>query len=371
MSPLGRGETKMTSPVLARAPSESPRVSMSTAGICQRLAAASSPETASQAQPEDPSASSADDSAIDHALRKRLRSAHLRLRLGIEAEREQRVFGRGLNLVHLENWVSVHGLIRAGLQASLLYARGQRNARSVLVTTSEIALPGLPQALNGLRILHLSDLHLDMDPKFSQILGHRVQDLQYDVCALTGDFRYRTYGPWRPAVEALGRLRPFLRGPVYGVLGNHDSIRMVPAMEDHGVRLLMNESDVIRYRGAELYLAGVDDPHYYQADNLEAAAADIPDSATSVLLAHSPEIYRRAAHSGFSAMLCGHTHGGQIRLPGGIPLMVNANCPRRFCAGTWEYAGMRGYTSAGAGSSVVDARLNCPPEVTLHTLRAA
>jgi hypothetical protein len=68
-------------------------------------------------------------------------------------------------------------------------------------------------------------------------------------------------------------------------------------------------------------------------------------------------------------MLCGHTHAGQICLPGGLPLMCNARCPRAFCHGNWAYHGMSGYTSAGSGSCVVDVRLNCPPEITLHQLQ--
>jgi hypothetical protein len=67
-------------------------------------------------------------------------------------------------------------------------------------------------------------------------------------------------------------------------------------------------------------------------------------------------------------MLCGHTHGGQICLPGGYPLTWDARCPRRLAAGAWSYGGMAGYTSVGAGSSVVNARLNCLPEITIHRL---
>ncbi|MBA1333200.1 metallophosphoesterase, partial [Candidatus Endoriftia persephone str. Guaymas] len=67
----------------------------------------------------------------------------------------------------------------------------------------------------------------------------------------------------------------------------------------------------------------------------------------------------------------GHTHGGQICLPGGIPITLDAKCPRYMGSGPWDYNGMRGYTSVGTGSSIVNVRLNCPPEVTLHRLRAA
>ncbi|HSD96826.1 MAG TPA: hypothetical protein VLB06_06745, partial [Sulfuricaulis sp.] len=90
-----------------------------------------------------------------------------------------------------------------------------------------------------------------------------------------------------------------------------------------------------------------------------------------ILLSHTPEAYRNAAHAGFRLMLCGHTHGGQICLPGGIPIITDADCPRALVAGPWMYHGLIGYTSVGAGASIVDVRLNCPPEITLHRLRCA
>jgi predicted MPP superfamily phosphohydrolase len=88
----------------------------------------------------------------------------------------------------------------------------------------------------------------------------------------------------------------------------------------------------------------------------------------SVLLSHTPEIYRQAAHADFNLLLSGHTHGGQICLPGSIPIILDAVLPRRMGAGAWQYHNMTGYTSVGAGSSVVPVRLNCPPEITLHCL---
>ena len=103
---------------------------------------------------------------------------------------------------------------------------------------------------------------------------------------------------------------------------------------------------------------------------IHITTAAIPADATSILLAHSPEIFRHAAYAGFDLMLSGHTHAGQICLPGGRPLMCNARCPRYVCAGAWRFEQLQGYTSAGSGVSVVDVRFNCPPEVTLHVLRA-
>lgn len=304
-------------------------------------------------------------------LRRRLEPLHLRQRLGVEAEGEQPVFGQGRTFFHLENWVSLQQLLHWGLKAAMLYGIGRRNALRIGVTRHDIPLPRLPKAFDGYTILQISDPHFDANPEFPPALAERVRDLDYDLCVLTGDFRYRTSGPPEPALTGLAYLRQHLREPVYGVLGNHDSIRMVPAIEAMGIRLLLNESVELRRNGESLFLGGVDDPHYFRADNLETTCRNIPADACALLLAHSPEIFRQAAHAGFDAMFCGHTHGGQIRLPGGIALVFNANCPRRFCSGRWQHGRMRGYTSVGAGSSVVDVRFNCPPEVVLHRLLRA
>jgi predicted MPP superfamily phosphohydrolase len=213
-------------------------------------------------------------------------------------------------------------------------------------------------------------MHLDTHDDFPRALIERLREVDYDVAVMTGDFRAKTYGPLEPTVNALRLVRPHVNNPVYAVLGNHDSLRMVPYFEMMGIQVLLNESVKIERGGEVIYLAGIDDPHYFRTDNMEKAAEGVPPDAVSVLLAHSPEIYRQAAHAGFSVMLCGHTHGGQICLPGGIPLMVNARCPRRYCKGSWRYHALAGYTSVGSGVSMVDVRLNCPPEITLHRLRA-
>jgi predicted MPP superfamily phosphohydrolase len=301
-------------------------------------------------------------------LEQRLGRVHARQRLGIEDEHEPRVFGRGLNFFHPENWYSAHALIAYALRLSGLYWLGHRNTLKIEVRENEIPLAGLPAAFDGFTLLHMTDLHADLNPPAMAALAERVAALQYDVCVLTGDYRAQTFGPHEPALSAMRGLLSQLSQPVYGVFGNHDSIRMLPGMEAMGVRMLLNESQVIERGSDALYLVGVDDPHYYRVDNVANAAAEVPEGAVSILLSHTPEIYRQAAHAGFDLMLCGHTHGGQICLPGGIPLTWDADCPRRLAAGPWRYHQLTGYTSRGCGTSIVDVRLNCPPEVTVHTL---
>jgi predicted MPP superfamily phosphohydrolase len=153
------------------------------------------------------------------------------------------------------------------------------------------------------------------------------------------------------------------------VLGNHDTIRMVPRLEAMGVRMLLNECEAIVRGNERIYLAGIDDAHFFRMDNIEKAALPIPGDGFSILLSHTPEIYRQAAHADFDLLLSGHTHGGQICLPGSIPITLDSVLPRRMGAGAWRYHKMIGYTSVGAGTSIVAVRFNCRPEITLHRLR--
>jgi predicted MPP superfamily phosphohydrolase len=300
----------------------------------------------------------------------RIGEVHLRRRLSLEADHEAHVVRRG-GLRHLENWRLVRLLIRGGLHASGLHGRGSRNALRIDVARHAVPLPSLPQAFHGFTLLHLSDLHLGSSDAGIEALIETVRPLTYDVCVLTGDYRFRTYGPFHDALAALRRLREALSAPAYAVLGNHDSIKMVPAMEQMGYRLLLNEHMPIR-RGEEVvYLAGIDDPYFYGLADLRRAAGGIPSHATSILLSHTPETYHHAAQANFDLMLCGHTHGGQICLPGGLPVLTHAKSPRRFARGSWRHRQMIGYTSRGAGNSLVDIRFNCPPEVTLHRLERA
>lgn len=310
--------------------------------------------------------------ALYARLEQRVGRCHLNQRLGIEHDFETRVFGQGRTLFHIENWYSVHGLMRHVLRLFGLHERGRSNARRVEIRRNDFVLPRLPAAFDGYTVLHISDLHLDMAADIPDALIEAVRSVDgYGLCVLTGDLRAKTFGPYEAAVNAMARVLPFIESPVYGILGNHDTIRMAPGLEDLGIRLLLNESVALERNGAVIYLAGIDDPHYYRADNLEKASDGIPDPAVSILLSHSPEMYRHAAYANFDIMLSGHTHGGQICLPGRIPLMLNAKAPRGFCNGSWRYHDLQGYTSAGSGVSIVDVRLNCPPEITLHRLRRA
>jgi len=309
------------------------------------------------------------DNEIVQQLEQRLGRLHARQRLGIETAHEAQIFGQGLNFFHIENWYSAHTIIRTALKLSGLYWRGRRNAERVRVRHNEISFPGLPSLFDGFTILHISDLHVDMNEAAMRYLIGLTGDLHYDLCALTGDFRGKTFGPIEAALNGMARVRDHISGPVYAVLGNHDSIRMVPGLEAMGIRMLLNECVTIERGDQRIWLAGIDDAHFFRVDNIEKAGADIQAGEFSILLSHTPEIYRQAAHADFNLLLAGHTHGGQICLPGSIPITLDSVLPRRLGAGAWRYHTMIGYTSVGVGTSMVAVRLNCPPEITLHHLR--
>ena len=310
------------------------------------------------------------DEDILRKLEIRLGPLHARQRLGIERDHEAQVFGQGLTFFHLENSSWAEWIIRNVLKATGLYWRARQNAERILVKRNDMRFKTLPPLFEGFTILHISDLHVDMNEVAMNRLIELVGSMQYDVCVLTGDYRGRTFGPFQPALDGVARVGTHLKQPIYAVLGNHDTIQMVPGLEAMGIRVLLNECETIVRKDQRIYLAGIDDAHFFRVDNIEKAALSIPRGEFSILLSHTPEVYRQAAHANFDLMLSGHTHGGQICLPGSIPIKLEAVLPRRMGAGPWQYNDMTGYTSVGAGSSVVPVRLNCPPEITQITLSA-
>ena len=308
------------------------------------------------------------DSDELHCLEQRVGRLHARQRLGVEKEHESQVFGQGLNFFHIENSTLSRLAIEYALKMTGLFWRGRKNAERVEVRHNHVRIRDLPGTFDGFSILQLSDLHCDVSEPAMQRTGELLATLTYDVCVLTGDFLGQTSGPFKRALAIIADLRAGIADPIYGVLGNHDSIRMVPDLERMGIRMLVNESDTIERGGQKIFIAGIDDAHFYRADNIEKATALIPLEAFSVLLSHTPEIYRQAARAGVNLLLSGHTHGGQICLPGGVPITLDSALPRRLGAGPWKHREMEGYTSVGVGSSVVPVRFNCPPEITLHHL---
>ena len=108
-----------------------------------------------------------------------------------------------------------------------------------------------------------------------------LPSLEYELCVLTGDYRGKSFGPFNQCLAGMARLRESLNEPVYGVLGDHDTIRMVPDLEAMGIRMLLNECVVIERGGHPIHLAGIDNAHFYRAE--EATRSPTKKSAVTKL----------------------------------------------------------------------------------------
>jgi uncharacterized protein len=252
-----------------------------------------------------------------------------------------------------------------------LYEQGVQNALDLRVETQVFWFDRLPPRFEGVRILLLTDLHLDGLDGLTEAVVERVAAIESDVCLVGGDLRMEMYGPTAPCLRRLRHLLSAVRARhgVFGVLGNHDCIEMVPDLEEAGMWMLINDARAIDRDGQCIWVVGIDDPHYYRCHDLDLAFRSVPEDGFRIFLAHSPEAYAEASRHRPELYLCGHTHGGQICLPGWGPLFTHSSAPRSMAAGPWRYQGMQGYTSRGVGASGIPLRFNCPGEITLITLR--
>jgi len=251
------------------------------------------------------------------------------------------------------------------------YHEGIGNALAPRITERTLRLPNLPPAFDGLTILLLTDLHLDGLPGLTEIILDRIGGRRFDLCLIGGDIRMNTYGAIAPCLRELRTLLCDIdtRHGIFGVLGNHDCIEMVPDLEEAGMIMLINDVWKLEQGGENIWLVGIDDPHYYKTHDVGGAYRRVPPGAFTIFLAHSPEAYREAAEHRADLYLCGHTHGGQIRLPSGKAIYTNSRAPRFTAAGHWQYRQMQGCTSCGVGASGAPLRFNCPGEIAVLTLR--
>jgi len=291
-------------------------------------------------------------------------------RLDIEMRKAASIFESESRIVG--KWCNPRELLTFGLRISGLRRKGAMNALDIEVRHNNLLLANLPQAFDGFKILQISDPHFNDHEGFIENVESVVSSIDFDLCVLTGDYRFRSFGSSELAIKGLTEIARFTDTKILAVLGNHDSASMIPQMEKLGIAVLVNEHFIIERGSTKLLIAGVDDPRFYRTDDIELSLKGAPDNTLtpSILLAHSPELYAQAASSGFDAYLCGHTHGGQVCLVRGKTLFKNFRSPGWTLAGNWNHAGMQGYTSAGVGTSVVNARFNCEPEITVHELVA-
>lgn len=304
-------------------------------------------------------------------LQGRLGKSLLQRRLFRQASKVAGLTHQGEGIFKLERILPFDQLVETVLQWTGLRQRAFREYLDVRVVTQTWSLPNLPAAFDGFRLLQLTDLHLDLAPDLSLVLQALLPTVPHDAAVITGDFRNLTQEDYAPCLDATTPLLPLLSPHRWGILGNHDFIEMALPLERAGLPILLNEVAQIEREGQQLWLAGTDDPHFYRTHDLQKLRRLIPQNACSILLTHSPELYQEADALGFHLLLCGHTHGGQLCLPGGHHLVAPCQVPRRFIRGRWRQGHLQGYTSPGTGCCGVAARLFCPPEITVHILHPA
>ncbi|MBK7710717.1 MAG: metallophosphoesterase [Bacteroidales bacterium] len=250
-----------------------------------------------------------------------------------------------------------------------IYKIGYNNAKKIEVTEMTLKYPGLPKAFDGFRILHLTDLHIDSIPGFTAFLTEKIKSVKFDICLLTGDYRMDRSGSFSHILKPLKVLSHYLEAPdgVFAVLGNHDTYLMAQYEKESGMELLVNESVEIIRDDQKILITGTDDPFDFYTESalmsLETRGYDF-----KIAMVHTPEMAKWAAQNKYDLYLCGHTHGGQICLKEGVPLISHQFEGKRFNHGTWQIGNMTGYTSRGAGVSGIPIRFNCPPEITLINL---
>ena len=290
----------------------------------------------------------------------------------IEQEGRYHAIKRGvMGFLHFENFPFLVKVFHKSLLFASLYETGHKNAGRLKVEKVQIELKSLPADFDGTQILLLTDIHVDALEGIVSRVMEISSNLNYDFCVLGGDYSFKLDGghgtECARKMDVLAR-RLVERSPVYGVLGNHDRYKMAETLSNAGVHMLINDSTTITRGDSRIHIAGIDDSHYYGADDIELAQSAITDGEFRIVVAHSPEPFRQIAASGAHLQLSGHTHGGQVCLPGGRAVVTSSSVPYRVVKGRWSHAGMQGYTSRGVGASGVPVRFFCRPEITVITL---
>jgi predicted MPP superfamily phosphohydrolase len=250
--------------------------------------------------------------------------------------------------------------------------------RGLVVRREELALPGWPPGLDGLRVGVLTDLHTGMPHAGLDAAERAAEALaaeRPDVVCLLGDFIDRRAVFARPvdAVALATRLEPLRAAPrgLFAVLGNHDwyagARRIADALEDAGAMVL--EDSAAPAGDGGLWVAGVGD-YRIRGARVDRALMPVPDDAPVLLLSHDPDAFPDVP-ARVDLTLSGHTHGGQV----GIPLLrapfVPSHFGERYVHGHVVEGGRHLYVSSGIGTSGLPVRFLRPPEVVILTLRAS
>ena len=240
--------------------------------------------------------------------------------------------------------------------------------RQLTLSETRVELPELPPAFCGLRILLMTDIHAGpfVSPAAVRRCFARLLTVEPDLILIGGDLAMSRLEDLEPHGESFARLRAPLG--VFAVLGNHDHYtgdpgRLGRMIEEWGIELLHNRSTSLELDGARLSIAGVDDLRCGEPD-LDAALSGA--GAPTILVSHNPDLFFEASRRGVALMLSGHTHAGQVRIPG-LPVLVRQS-RYRLDEGRYRAADSELIVSRGLGTVGIPLRLFCPPEAVLITL---
>lgn len=279
-------------------------------------------------------------------------------------------------VVTRRNFLRLAGASAAGL---IFYA-GEISRHELQIIYRPVALPRLPDAFAGMKIVQISDFHFQeyTEASFLEAVVEQVNALKADLVVLTGDFvsskplpHHYSIGLGYHCANILSRLQCPLR---YAILGNHDTLvgerEITDALVTHGIPVLANTCIPLEREGQRIWLAGIRDALEGRPD-LAAALPPGQDRELVILLAHEPDFADYAVGRHISLVLSGHTHGGQILLPFLPPLLL-PDMGRRYIHGLFHFSdGMQLYVNRGIGAVTLPFRLRCPPEITCMTLDRA
>lgn len=266
-----------------------------------------------------------------------------------------------------------------------LYA-GELERHWIEVSESDVVIPGLPAAFDGFRVAQISDIHMDefTEAFFVREVVNHVNSLKPDAVFLTGDFVTSEFASQKFAIGAgwqcAGLLNQLTCRQRYAVLGNHDcqvgADEVSEALADNNIIVLRNYYMPLERSGARIWLAGLADPLQGSPDpeaTIPASIRNIPQEPI-ILLCHAPDyvddLLAMPSGQAVSLMLCGHTHGGQVRLPL-IGPMILPRMGRKYVEGWFRFGRLQMHVNRGIGTVGVPFRLDCPPEISMLTLRSA
>jgi hypothetical protein len=257
---------------------------------------------------------------------------------------------------------------RAGPWLQMMYSGGFE------WVTADLPIPGLPADLEGFRLLHLSDLHVRVrwDSAYDELIS-RVRNDPPDLIVYTGDFVDDVHDH-RKVLPTLRRVVNGLKSRLgsVAILGNHDGDLLGPPLASLDLTLVEHRMLSLTSGSASLELIGVAGVQREDFDPafLRTLPAKAPN-AVRVALSHYPDIVRETCFLKPDLFLAGHTHGGQICLPGKIPILKHDSLPRPICSGIHRAFDTWLVVNRGFGFSWLAVRMFCPAEVIEIRLRSA